>query len=292
MFSQKLLVPVVLLAAAMLTGCATTNLETFEKGSSCQTTLEGYYHNYSVLKTAYPCIFIKDKRGPVYMAGEILEKDASGILFKKKAGGLYSNDPVYYPLDTLLAAVDTTGKAFYGEVPGKFLAGMHMNIELNDVNNPQRTKLIMELEPDHSFAYCMQPGEYRVKEIIWENENKDVLEGVDMPEITLTIDSGKVNYLGEIYIDTKKPGEPGTLSIPYKSWNRDNAAAAGWLFGLAGSVVYSLTNSLGGAEAVKVIDLDTDENFTPQAGYQIVPVTLHVKAASGQQSADQIGSDK
>ncbi|HKB85006.1 MAG TPA: hypothetical protein VKD08_02465, partial [Ignavibacteriaceae bacterium] len=181
------------------------------------------------------------------------------------------------------AAVDTSGKAIYGEVPGKFLLGMHMNIELEDVNQPQRTKLIMELKPDHSFAYCMQPGEYRVKQITWENENKDVLESVDLPEITLTIDTGKVNYLGEIYIDTKKPGDPGTLSIPYKSWNRDNAAAAGWIFGLAGSVVYSLTNSMGDAEAVKVMDLETDENFAPQAGYQIIPVTLHIKAAKDDQ---------
>jgi hypothetical protein len=109
------------------------------------------------------------------------------------------------------------------------------------------------------------------------------LESVDLPEITLTIDTGKVNYLGEIYIDTKKPGDPGTLSIPYKSWNRDNAAAAGWIFGLAGSVVYSLTNSMGDAEAAKVMDLETDENFAPQAGYQIIPVTLHIKAAKDDQ---------
>jgi hypothetical protein len=80
------------------------------------------------------------------------------------------------------------------------------------------------------------------------------------------------------------------VSIPYKSWNRDNAAAAGWIFGLAGSAVYSLTNSLGDAEALKVIDLQTDENFKPQAGYQIIPVTLHVKAgASSKQKS--VGSD-
>ena len=83
-----------------------------------------------------------------------------------------------------------------------------------------------------------------------------------------------------MYIDNDKPGDPGTLSIPFKSWNRDNAAAADWMFGLAGSLVYSLANSLEGAENVKVISLETNENFTPDAGFQIVPVAVHVKASA------------
>ncbi len=285
MLLRKLQLSLILFTAVLLTGCAATNLKTFEQNRTCLTTLEGYYHNYSVLKVDYPCIFIKDKRGPVFMTGELKERDSSGVLFKKKAGGLYSNEPVYYPLDTLLAVVDTTGKAVYGEVPGKFLLGMHMNIELEDINHPNRTMLIMELDPDHSFSYCMQPGEYRIKQIIWENDKKDVMEGIDMPDITFTIDSGKVNYLGEMYIDKDKPGCPGTLSIPFKSWNRDNAAAAGWMFGIAGSLVYGLANSLEGAEAVKVISLETDENFRPEAALQIVPVSVHVKAAAEQKAA-------
>lgn len=285
MLLKKMRIPIVLLTVFMLTGCATTNLQTYKENSTCPTTLEGYYHEYTVLKNDYPCIFVKDKRGPLYMKGELLEKDPAGVLFKKKAGGLYSNDPVYYPLDTLLAVVDTSGKTVYGKVPDKYLLGMHMNIELEDTNHHDRTMLIMELDPDRPFCYCMQPGDYRVKQIIWENEKKDVMEGVDMPDITFTIDSGRVNYLGDMYIDKNKPGDAGTLSIPYKSWNRDNEAAAGWMFGLAGSLVYSLANSLEGAENVKVISLETDEKFKPQAGYQIVPVTLHVKKSTEMKTA-------
>ena len=285
MLLRKLRLPFVFIMALLLTGCATTNLKRFEENRTCLTTLEGYYHNYSVLKVEPPCIFIKDKRGTVYLTGELVERDSAGVLFRKKAGGLYSNDPVYYPLDTLLAVVDTTGKAVYGEVPGKYLLGMHMNIELEDINHPKRTMLNLELDPDHSFSYCMQPGEYKIKQIIWENDKKDVMEGIDMPDITFTIDSGKVNYLGDMYIDKDKPGDPGTLSIPFKSWNRDNAAAAGWMFGLAGSLVYSLANSLEGAENVKVISLETNEKFTPDAGFQIVPVAVHVKASAEKKTA-------
>ncbi len=279
MLSRKMRLPLIILTALLLTGCATTNLKTFEQNHSCSTTLEGYYHEFTVLKVDHPCLFVKDKRGPVFLTGELIQNDSAGVLFKKKAGGLYSNDPVYYPIDTLLAIVDSSGKVVYGEVPEKYILDMHMTIELEDINNPDRTMLNMELDPDHSFAYCMEPGEYRIKQIIWENDRKDVIEGMDLPVITFTVESGKVNYLGEIYIDKNKPGDPGTVSIPYKSWNRDNAAAAGWMFGLAGSLVYSLTNSLEGVENVKVISLETDENFIPEAGFQIIPVTLHVKTA-------------
>jgi hypothetical protein len=264
--------------ALVLTGCSTTNLIKYEDDSDCQTTLEGKYNENNVLTVDYPCLFIKDKRGPYYAKGELLQRDSAGVLFKRKSGGLYSLDPIYYPLDTLIAAVDTSGRAFYGKIPDKYLCGVRMTIELEELAHPERDKLFMELSPGQSFSYCMEPGEYRIKQIVWEDEEKNVMEGIGFPEITFNIDPGKVNYFGDIYIDKNQPDDPGVINIPYKSWNRDNASAMGALFGVIGSAAYSLSYDMSDAEDIKVMDIRIDENFLPVASYQIVPVEIHIKA--------------
>ncbi len=275
LYGKKLLWSI--LIPILFTGCATTNLVRYSDNHNCLTTLEGKYSQPNPLTVKYPCIFVKDFRFPKYIGGEFIGRDSNGVLFKPKASGLYSTEPIYFPYDTLTGVVDGSGRIVYGEVNEHYITGIKMNLELENTVHPELDKLILQLIPGESFSYCVDPGEYKIKRITWETERQDFMEGMDIPEIRFTVDSGKANYLGDLNVNIKRLEDKDVILIPFKSYNKGNAAMSGFLFGAIGAAIYASSYEMSEADGVQIVNFDYSGDFIPASKLVPNPLTIYIK---------------
>lgn len=277
MICKNILLQYILISVLLFSGCATTNLIKYCDKPGCPTTLEGKYSQPDLITVSYPCIFVKDFRFPKYLSGELIGMDSTGILFKPKSGGLYSTEPIYFPFDTLTGAVDANGRIIYGDVNKRYLTGIKMSIELEKTADPELDKLILDFNPDEYFSYCVDPGEYKIKRITWETEREDFMESIDIPEIKFTVDSGKANYLGDINVNIKRPEDENVILIPFKSYNKGNAAMTGFLFGLVGAAIYASSYEMSDADGVQILNCNQSKEFIPASKSILNPLTIYVK---------------
>jgi hypothetical protein len=274
----KLIIISIAVSSLIFTGCSTKELIKYSDDNSCITTIEGNYFKELKPGYDYPVIFLKMEKYPKRIKGELIIVKEDGIIFDPDNIGFYDEDETFFSFDTLYGVVNSAGKLIYGAVPEFYDAPPirhKLIMELTKKETEDKTKLV--LQPNEPFAYCINPGEYIVSVInfaIEENKLQDT--GYDLPIINLTVEEGKANYLGNIYVDYKTKDDKNALVIPCKNEDAGASFTAGFLGGVIGSVAYAIANDISSSGLHHVIHIERDKNFLPEADKQIVEVDFKI----------------
>lgn len=152
---------------------------------------------------------------------------------------------------------------------------LQMIIGLQNTVTRRYSELI--LQPNEPFAYCVDPGEYKILRLRFVR-NKTVEDtGYDYPEITFSFEGGRVNYFGNILVDYKDITEENVIVVPCRRNNKSRSAALG-MFGLIGAVANAVASEVESADLYHVINIELDDTFLPEANLPVTEVNISVKA--------------
>lgn len=152
---------------------------------------------------------------------------------------------------------------------------LQMIIGLQNTATRKYSELI--LQPNEPFAYCVEPGEYKILRLRFVRNKTIEDTGYGYPEISLNFESGSVNYLGNILVDYKAITEENVIVIPCRRNNKSRSAALG-MFGLIGAVANAVASEVESSDLYHVINIELDDNFLPEANLPITEVKITVKA--------------
>ena len=290
-------VVVLVLAFVFLSGCAsTTKISTLVEEPECMTSLEGYYH----CKEAWvgpkpPAIVVVANRASssreYYKAiqVEIVSLDDRGLTIKPNAKASSPNSAraynpkarspdstrTYYELSELTAVIDEDGKVVYGSIPMKFSSALLLELYLEGFGSSYSSdskSYKLRLTPNERFGYCLPSGIYKVAEVRFIDGSNNVALGVNCPDLRITVNGGRSNYIGDLFLNFEKSETPDSVriryrvSIPYKIISTSDAA--GWMFGILGTV---LTMETSVSERELLIGID--DAFTAQCKR---PLTVNI----------------
>lgn len=256
-------------------GCYSGELTKYADDKNCSTTIEGIYYNETSSTIPPPNIFLKMPKYPKLLKGELISIDSMGVIFDPDNIGFTDYGPTFYPYDTLYGVIDTSGKLIYGSIPDYFAIKHTLMLGFERSDTREIVRLI--LQPNEPFAYCIDTGSYKITEINFVTKNKIEEIGYDLPDITIEIVPGSVNYLGNIYLDYKSKEEENVLVIPYSRYDSNKSAAIGVMFGLVGTVVNAIATELENDGLYHVINFERDKTFLPESNKPIKEISLIVK---------------
>ena len=229
----------------VFTGCSNAiKLTKIEDLQGCSTTIEGNFLYEAKWEGIAPAILIWERGRYKALSGEIISQDSSGIIFdQEKQSPVFDPKPKYYAFNDIVLAVDQNGKIIAGKIPErlqriKFIEILMINLASNFSND---FEFMIQLKPNQPFGFCIQPGNYLVKEIRFVDHFSNVDVNADSLDITFTIDKQRANYIGDIYIGQKPPQNipADSINIEYKILSRPNdSAAANYLSGVLGWIYY------------------------------------------------------
>jgi hypothetical protein len=148
-----------------------------------------------------------------------------------------------------------------------------LKIGISNLKNRKYRELV--LFPNEPFSYCIDPGSYKILKIHFLESDEVVDQGTELPEITFTIDTGKVNYLGNIFVDYKTREEENTIVIPCNYYDANASAMAG-MFGLIGGLTYAIANDIANSGLHHVIHIERENDFIPEANLEVSEVEISV----------------
>lgn len=259
-------------------GCSTQELTKYEDDNSCSTTLEGNYYKETTSNCDHPAVFLKMELAPKLLRGKLMRIDSSGVLFDPDNVGFYDEDPTLYSYDTLYGVINEEGKLIHGKIPKFYAVNQRLVLEIEKSKTRQLSQL--NLYPNEPFAYCIEPGEYEIEIIKFIDEDEIEHIGYDFPALTFQIDSGKSNYLGNVFVDYKTRNDENVIIIPCTNYDKQSSAAAGMFGGLIGSIVYSVANSAENEGLHHVIDIVYDRNFLPESNKDVNNIEITISENS------------
>ena len=265
---QSMKIFAALLASALLLwGCSNTeSAKRTNENPGCTTIAEGFFHSGTLAKfdrpaIAGPAMRVHRRAEPEILKGKIVRIDTAGIVFDpKKESPFVDADSSLFPYDKIEWAVDSTGTVIYGKLPDRKGENLIWDVELEMVNDamPEAHHILVNLEANMPFSYCLAPGSYTVKKIVYREgaENEEVTDSV--PSMRLTLAPNVINYVGDIYLDSRADSLPNVASLSTKIVRR-SGYMIGMQFGLIGALVYEATK---GDALVHTLAIE-DTAFTP-----------------------------
>jgi hypothetical protein len=233
---------VLLVVVFALTGCAaTTKLPTLVKDPECATSLEGCYYYKDTWTGAKPAVVIDQQGFATAVSGEIVSLDDKGVTLKTPKKG--SPDPVEtrYELSKVKTVIDENGKIVYGVIPRKFSHAysleLHLEPAYGSTYSSGSNPYIVRLEPNERFGFCLPGGVYKVSEILFIDKKNNIDRGVDYPILRITVQEGYANYIGDLFLEFRKPEVPDSVrvrtgtSIPYTIVSRPGKQMAAGILG-------------------------------------------------------------
>lgn len=256
-----------------LIGCSNHELTRYSDNPKCNTTIEGSYYKDLQSIIDPPHIFLNANKGQKLVRGQLLSVDSSGVLFDPDNIGFSNEDPTYYPYDTLYGVIDSFGKLIYGSIPNSYVKKHILTIGLEETKTQEFSRLI--LTPNEPFAYCINPGNYKITEINFTDKKiQDI--GTNFPEIMLTIKDGMVNYIGNVFVDKRKREDENVLVIPCKRNDEDRGAALGMMFGVIGAVADAIASEIESDGLYHIINIEQENSFLPEANKGVENIKLEV----------------
>ncbi len=235
----------------VFTGCNNAiKLTKIEKRPRCPTTVEGQFVSEEEWHGKAPAIIFRERGHYKIYPGEIISLDSAGVIFDAdRQSPVFDPEPKYYPFKEIETVVDSEGKAIAGKFPAKLITIWHIELHLKNLDNPEVPVSIIETEPNKPFGFCIPPGSYAIKEIRFIDDHSNIDINADSLNISLKIQASRVNYIGDIYLDSQPPENlsADSLTIPYKIHSRpEGQAMAGVLGGAIGGMLYAADlNAMG-----------------------------------------------
>jgi hypothetical protein len=174
----------------------------------------------------------------------------------------YRADSTFYPYEQIVWLVDKDNKVVFGslpkdDAPGKGIA-WEMRLEMANRDEPKAEETIIVLKPNEWFSYCIDPGYYTVKKLLFSSGGNYQDQADPIPALTLQVDSNIVNYAGDMYLDARPDSLPNVHRITTNIINRPGNMGA--MFGLIGALV---SEALKGAPPVHTLSIEMDSTFKP-----------------------------
>jgi hypothetical protein len=221
-------------------GCTVApKIQTIAQDPECTTSMEGYYHCKDAWTEAKPAIVLLKAGFPQVIEGQIVSQDDRGITFKPAKKSSREPEETYYEFSQLMTVINEEGNVVYGSVPKKFSHALALNVYLEpaygSAYSSSSQPYILHLEPNAPFAFCMPGGVYKVSSILFYDNSNNIERGVDYSQIRITIDGGRSNYIGDLFLNYTKPEIADStrvrdgVSIPYTSLTGSESAPGGLL---------------------------------------------------------------
>jgi|GEM_PF-1736674 len=189
-----------------LTGCTSTQkLQEYKEGrSTCSATLEGNLFESDKWPGDAPLLVERTVgRNFEYRKGRILELTDEGVLFDENRRSMANNpEPKFYSFNEIHSLIDSTGTLIQGEFPDSRLRTDTYEFYLNKFG-PEGGRFKFNIAPDKPFHYCIDPGEYELRAVIWKRQdgNSDITSPYYFLGHTMVIENDRANYLGNIYVN-------------------------------------------------------------------------------------------
>jgi hypothetical protein len=231
----------------IMAGC-TSKAVLLTNAPDCTSSVEGFLHSPAVWM-GNPSVLIRKRMNTLEVVdGVIVEQQYDGIVFDQdRVSPFFDPGPELYPYEDLVAAVDEHRKVIHGELPKEYTRIWALELHVRPVDQPKARTLRMSFKPNERFGYCVPPGVYEVKRILFVTRDGDKDEGVQFPELRLSVQENHSNYIGDLYLNAAGSDTSRAISIPYKVLARPNQGAAlGAMFGPAGGVLHAVAKATAG----------------------------------------------
>ncbi len=261
----------------LTTGCATTKVATLEKRPDCETSVEGFFHSQNVWAGRRPALILKSNKKKA-LGGELISTDENGVRFDvSRQGPFYDPEEEYYPYKDVKTLIGHKGEILYGQLPKNATVSWGLQLSLIPRKNRDQKPLKLELKPNESFGFCLQPGTYFIKDVYFIDKHKNMDKAVDFPDLFIHVKRNASNYIGDIYLDPLEYNPEKEIVLPYKIHSRPrDAFNAGFLGGLVGGALHAASISAKGIIGQHSIIVKENKNFR-QKGYKTKNVSLLLK---------------
>ena len=189
----------------LLMGCAPDFRFASDDVSGCTTTISGKMHFPFSTSQFKEGLLVKRGGEYSFVQGKIVEKTEKGYIFDPQTTRKYGPDAEkrLYKFDEIICAIDTNSQIVYGDMPDKIMDMFRMELYVTPAKGDSTKGLRVKLNTNKKFQYCIEPGTYRIIQIIFYKTN--TLNFVDcsefLPEMTFETKPGVNNYLGDFLLD-------------------------------------------------------------------------------------------
>ncbi len=236
--------------AFLSSNCSQTiKLKEIAKTPECQTTIEGFYAAPVRWDGPKPALIKKNGSRNRLVKGEIVSYDENGVTFDPEKGSLlFDPKPKYYRFKDISCAIDESGNVIGGKIPRKYVTLYDIEIHLAHVSKPETVKpYLLKLIPNEQFGYCIEPGTYKVENVIFVQSNGDKDIGVSFHPFSLEIEANKTNYVGNWSLNMDHRIAADSVYIPVKILERPGKSMlGGFLAGGVGTMLVDLGNKAQG----------------------------------------------
>ena len=161
--------------------------------------------------------------------------------------------------------IGNDGEILAGKMPKRMSRVFSIQLFLQLTTNEENEPIRLVLKPDKQFGFCIPPGTYVIKRILFIDNDDNVDEGVDFPALFVNVEANHTNYLGDLFLDTHKKELNNPINIAYKIVSRPQGAfAAGMMGGMIGGAIHGAAIASQGIIGEHKLFITSSENFEPK----------------------------
>lgn len=228
-----------LILPGLFISCAASRIPTLAQRPGCETSIEGYYHCADLWLKAKPALIIRQGMEMKIITGTIVSTDSDGVTFDPTGEGqLRDPKPEYFHYKKIEALIGDNGEVLHGTIPPVYSRAYALELHLVPLYKPEPEPINVTMEPNKQFGFCVPPGDYSIDAIMFRNDyQKMVDEGIGFPKLTISVEEGRSNYIGDLYLDCRDFEQSKAVAIPYKISHRPSEAMNNLIFDVATSAI-------------------------------------------------------
>ena len=236
---------------------------TTSKSPDCPTVVEGFFYSKKTWDHKVPALIIKTENGEKTVTGKSIEQTSEGIVFDPDKEGPFYNPPeLLYAYDEIIFAIDENLRILHGELPEGHTTIWNMEFVIVPAEKPNAKPIRLPLKANERFSYCLEPGHYTVKSFVFKNKKGYVDNGFVVQSMEFDVERGKLNYIGDLYLNYEPYDHPDVYLIPYKVHYRPSHTYLATTFGLVGSLLSETV--LKGAAGVHALSVKVAPEFSSE----------------------------
>lgn len=177
-------------------------LQPKQENPDCKTSISGSLHYNFRGNNKDTILILKRNLSDLLLKGRIIEKTSEGFIFDPDKRNEHDEQTKLYKFDDIKYIIGLNGNLIFGAFPDSMeYDSLSLKITISKVDSTviKPFPLSMVINSNESFSYCIEPGLYRIREIVITGFHHYSLI---LPEITFEVTKGYDNYLGDIYLDS------------------------------------------------------------------------------------------
>ena len=269
--------------------CSGSNKILLKNQPDCQSSVEGYYHCPDDWDGDAPVIIVKKRDVYEIIKGKIVSYDKNGVTFDpKKTSAFYDPKPKYYPFKDIETFIGENKEIIYGNIPKKYSDAYVLRLKLRSLEKMENDPILLELEPNRRFAFCLPVDIYLVTSINFIDKDGNIDGAKDYPEMVIQVDDQCSNYIGHLFLNPKSDQLKNPIILPYEAVHRPKASAsASFLGGMVGAALYEMAKKINGIIGEHKLYIGMDSGFIPEGKMPIKTNLLQVQNYIEEEPAEE-----